>query len=69
VEGSPIIKDTISLEPGDEYIVAFEADNPGNWLFHCHDLHHATAGMVDVIKYDGYQANFTPDSNANNKPE
>nr|WP_295974089.1 multicopper oxidase family protein [uncultured Bacillus sp.] len=69
VEGSPIIKDTISLEPGDEYIVAFEADNPGNWLFHCHDLHHATAGMVDVIKYDGYQPNFTPDPNANNKPE
>jgi len=69
VEGSPIIKDTILLEPGDEYVVAFEADNPGNWLFHCHDLHHATAGMVDVIKYDGYQPKFTPDPNANNKPE
>ncbi len=69
VEGSPIIKDTISLESGDEYVVAFEADNSGNWLFHCHDLHHATAGMVDVIKYDGYQPNFTPDPNSNNKPE
>lgn len=69
VKGSPIVKDTINLEPGDEYVVAFKADNPGNWLFHCHDLHHATAGMIDVIKYDGYKSNFTPDPNAKNKPE
>lgn len=69
IEGSPIVKDTINLEPGDEYVVAFKADNPGNWLFHCHDLHHATAGMVDVIKYNGYEPNFTPDPNAKNKPE
>jgi FtsP/CotA-like multicopper oxidase with cupredoxin domain len=67
--GSPIIKDTINLKPGEEYEVAFEADNPGNWLFHCHDLHHATAGMVDVVKYEGYEPNFTPDPNANNRPE
>ncbi|MGJ7920251.1 multicopper oxidase family protein [Neobacillus sp. LXY-4] len=69
VEGSPIIKDTINLKPGDEYVVAFEADNPGNWLFHCHDLHHATGGMVDLIKYKGFQQSFTPDPDANNKPE
>lgn len=69
IEGSPIIKDTINLKPGEEYVVAFKADNPGNWLFHCHDLHHATAGMVDLVKYDGYQSNYTPDPNANNKPE
>ncbi|MCC3646668.1 multicopper oxidase family protein [Cytobacillus oceanisediminis] len=69
VEGSPIMKDTINLKPGDEYVVAFKADNPGNWLFHCHDLHHATAGMVNMVKYDGFKPNFTPNPNANNKPE
>jgi FtsP/CotA-like multicopper oxidase with cupredoxin domain len=69
IKGSPIMKDTINLKPGDEYVVALEANNPGNWLFHCHDLHHATAGMVDVVKYEGYTSNFTPDSNATNKPE
>ncbi|MEW9503154.1 multicopper oxidase family protein [Jeotgalibacillus marinus] len=69
IEGSPIIKDTINLKPGDEYVVAFKADNPGNWLFHCHDLHHASTGMVNMIKYDGFKPNFTPDPNANNKPE
>lgn len=69
IEGSPIIKDTINLKPGEEYVVAFEANNPGNWLFHCHDLHHASAGMVSLVKYEGFHPNFTPDPDANNKPE
>lgn len=68
-EGSPILKDTINLKPGDEYVVAFKADNPGNWMFHCHDLHHASAGMVDMVKYKGFEFDFTPDPDANNKPE
>jgi len=25
--------------------VAFVADNPGRWLFHCHVLEHHMAGM------------------------
>jgi FtsP/CotA-like multicopper oxidase with cupredoxin domain len=69
IEGSPIWKDTINLKPGDEYVVAFKADNPGNWLFHCHDLHHASAGMVNMVKYKGFTPNFTPDPEANNQPE
>lgn len=69
IEGSPVIKDTINVKPSEEYVVAFKANNPGNWLFHCHDLHHATAGMVDLVKYDGYQSNYTADPNASNKPE
>ncbi|WP_017381030.1 multicopper oxidase family protein [Paenisporosarcina sp. TG-14] len=69
VQGSPIIKDTLNLKPGDEYVVAFKADNPGNWLFHCHDLHHASAGMVTQVTYDGFKPQFTPNPNANNQPE
>lgn len=69
IEGSPIIKDTVNLESGDEYVVAFKADNPGNWMFHCHDLHHSSAGMMDLVKYEGYQSNYTVDSKANNNPE
>lgn len=69
VAGSPIIKDTVNLLPGEEYVVAFKADNPGNWLFHCHDLHHATAGMIDMVKYSDFQTTYQPNSKANNKPE
>lgn len=69
IQGSPLMKDTLNLKPGDEYVVAFKADNPGNWMFHCHDLHHASAGMVTEVKYEGYKTDFVPNPNANNKPE
>lgn len=69
IQGSPLMKDTLNLKPGEEYVVAFKADNPGNWMFHCHDLHHASAGMVAEVKYTDYQSTFIPDPNANNMPE
>ncbi|MDR6121657.1 FtsP/CotA-like multicopper oxidase with cupredoxin domain [Bacillus sp. SLBN-46] len=69
LSGSPILKDTLNLKPGDEYEVAFKADNPGDWMFHCHDLHHASAGMVTELKYDGFTPSFKADPNAGNKPE
>ncbi|MBP0726847.1 multicopper oxidase family protein [Bacillus sp. RG28] len=69
VTGSPIIKDTLSLKPGEEYVVAFKADNPGNWMFHCHDLHHAAAGMVSEVKYEGYKTDYKPNASAGNMPE
>ncbi|EJQ47772.1 hypothetical protein IEI_03303 [Bacillus wiedmannii] len=69
IEGSPIVKDTLNLKPGEEYEVAFAADNPGDWMFHCHDLHHASAGMVTEVKYTDYKSNYVPNPNIPNKPE
>ncbi|MEC0371308.1 multicopper oxidase family protein [Paenibacillus chibensis] len=68
-QGSPIMKDTINVKPGETYEVAFEADNPGDWMFHCHDLHHASAGMVTDVMYSDYQSSYTPDPNVENIPE
>lgn len=65
--GAAVIKDTLNIKPGEEYVVAFRADNPGRWVFHCHELHHAEAGMVAPVLYDGYQPKVKPDKNA--KPE
>lgn len=42
--------DTIFFEPGDRAEVALVADNPGDWLFHCHILEHHQAGMAGVIR-------------------
>ncbi|MCY9694210.1 multicopper oxidase family protein [Paenibacillus alginolyticus] len=67
--GAPIMKDTLNVKPGEEYVVAFEANNPGDWMFHCHDLHHASAGMVTELKYTDYKSDFVADPNAGNKPE
>lgn len=42
--------DTVMLGPEESAKVAFVADNPGGWLFHCHILGHAKAGMMSVIR-------------------
>lgn len=63
VQGSPLIKDSLNIEPGEEYIVAFKADNPGIWMFHCHDLHHASAGMVTTVNYQDFKPEYQPDPN------
>lgn len=69
ISGSPLIKDTLNILPGEEYEIAFKADNTGNWMFHCHDLGHASSGMVTQVNYEGFKPDFTVDPNAGNKPE
>ncbi|WP_417670020.1 multicopper oxidase family protein [Roseibium sp.] len=39
-------RDTFLIAPGETTKIAFVADNPGKWLFHCHMLEHAAAGMT-----------------------
>ena len=53
VKGSPIFLDTLDVFPGESYDIAFRADNPGLWMFHCHDLEHAAAGMDVMVQYAG----------------
>lgn len=40
------LRDTTLLAAGRSREIAFVADNPGDWLFHCHMLGHAASGMV-----------------------
>jgi FtsP/CotA-like multicopper oxidase with cupredoxin domain len=49
VAGRPWL-DTVLLEPEERVEVAFVADNPGDWLFHCHVLEHMLAGMSAVVR-------------------
>jgi FtsP/CotA-like multicopper oxidase with cupredoxin domain len=42
--------DTVLVERGETVAVAFVADNPGGWLFHCHVLEHMAAGMSAVFR-------------------
>lgn len=43
-------QDTVLMKPRDRVEVAFVADNPGDWMFHCHILEHQAAGMTSVIR-------------------
>lgn len=42
--------DTVLVAPDETAEIAFVADNPGDWLFHCHVLEHMQAGMAAVFR-------------------
>ncbi|MBE4693227.1 MULTISPECIES: multicopper oxidase family protein [Brevibacterium] len=44
-------KDTSIVLPGATLTVDFDANNPGRWLTHCHNVYHGEAGMMGVIAY------------------
>ena len=43
-------RDTVLLPPRESADLAFVADQPGDWLFHCHVTDHQEAGMMAVIR-------------------
>lgn len=45
--------DTVLMQPREAVEVAFVADNPGDWMFHCHVLHHQKGGMMAVFRVRG----------------
>ncbi|MFF2614052.1 multicopper oxidase family protein [Kitasatospora sp. NPDC058046] len=44
-------KDTAVVLPGTTLAVDFDADNPGLWMVHCHNVYHAETGMMTVLGY------------------
>jgi FtsP/CotA-like multicopper oxidase with cupredoxin domain len=45
-------RDTVLLRPRETAEIAFVADNPGDWMFHCHVLEHQAGGMMAVVRVD-----------------
>jgi FtsP/CotA-like multicopper oxidase with cupredoxin domain len=43
-------QDTVLLAPRERAEIAFVADNPGDWMIHCHVLEHPEAGMMAVLR-------------------
>lgn len=46
-----IRKDTINVLPMQQVKIDFTADNPGQWLVHCHNIYHAELGMMTTLSY------------------
>ncbi|WP_406864431.1 multicopper oxidase family protein [Streptomyces sp. HUAS MG47] len=44
-------KDTSIVLPGKRVDVDFDADNPGLWMVHCHNVYHGESGMMTVLGY------------------
>lgn len=44
--------DTVLVMPDERVRIAFVADNPGNWMIHCHIIEHQDAGMMAWFRVD-----------------
>ncbi len=45
------MRDTVLVPIGGQIAIAFDADNPGRWMFHCHNLYHMVRGMMTEVAY------------------
>ncbi|MGI0526585.1 multicopper oxidase family protein [Rhizobium giardinii] len=43
-------QDTVLMAPKDVVEVGFIADNPGDWMLHCHVMDHQMAGLMTVLR-------------------
>lgn len=50
-DGPSIRKDTVNVLPMETVSIDLQADNPGDWLVHCHNIYHGELGMQTVLSY------------------
>jgi FtsP/CotA-like multicopper oxidase with cupredoxin domain len=52
--GTPVLRrewrDTVLMPPRERAEIAFVADNPGDWMFHCHVTDHQMTGLMTVFR-------------------
>ncbi|RDK87367.1 multicopper oxidase domain-containing protein [Marinirhabdus gelatinilytica] len=50
-EYSPL-KHTVNVAPMQKVVMEFDANEYGDWFFHCHILYHMNSGMARIFSYD-----------------
>ena len=45
-------RDTVLIAPKERVEIAFVADNPGDWMIHCHILEHQAGGMMATARVE-----------------
>lgn len=48
------LKHTVDVAPMSTTVIEFDANELGDWFFHCHVLYHMESGMARVVHYEGY---------------
>jgi CopA family copper-resistance protein len=51
------LKHTVDVAPMTTTVIEFEANEFGDWFFHCHLLYHMKNGMARVVHYEGFTPN------------
>lgn len=52
------LKHTVNVAPMSTTVIEFEANEVGDWFFHCHLLYHMKSGMARAVHYENF--NLTP---------
>ena len=42
--------DTVLIAPREAVEIAFVADNPGDWMLHCHVMDHQVSGLMGLLR-------------------
>lgn len=63
-ERSPL-KHTVDVPPHGTRTIEFYANEPGQWMLHCHNLYHMKTGMARVVRYNDFK--LTPDMELHDK--
>lgn len=53
------LKHTVDVPPHGTRVIEFYANEPGQWMLHCHNLYHMKTGMGRVIRYNSFK--MTPE--------
>ncbi len=56
------LKHTVDVAPMSTTVIEFDANEVGDWFFHCHLLYHMKAGMTRVVHYEDFP--ITPELEA-----
>lgn len=46
------LKHTVDVAPMQKVVIEFDANEVGDWFFHCHILYHLNSGMARVFSYN-----------------
>lgn len=49
------LKHTVDVAPMSTTVIEFDANEFGDWFFHCHLLYHMESGMARLIHYQGFE--------------
>ena len=48
------LKHTVDVAPMSTTVIEFDANEFGDWFFHCHLLYHMKSGMARMVHYEGF---------------
>ncbi len=57
------LKNVLDIMPMETDVIEFEANEEGDWFFHCHILYHMMAGMNRVFSVGDYKNPLLPNKN------